>query len=181
MMRRGVILLLILIASAFTGCKTKEKIVVHAGEEKVPVLSGSDLIKAIPCFRCHSEEKFSTMQGRGKFSHKPHTGIGIHCNQCHEVKGHHKITINAETCACCHSLKTITYLSGGMTAIFNHERHTKLFSCKDCHPEIFLMKKGSHKMKMDDMYAGKYCGSCHNGKKAFTSMECQRCHLSLSQ
>jgi c(7)-type cytochrome triheme protein len=29
---------------------------------------------------------------------------------------------------------------------------------------------------MDDIYQGKFCGSCHNGQTAFGSMECQKCH-----
>jgi c(7)-type cytochrome triheme protein len=29
---------------------------------------------------------------------------------------------------------------------------------------------------MADMYQGKSCGACHDGKKAFPSMACAQCH-----
>lgn len=49
--------------------------------------------------------------------------------------------------------------------------------CNACHTKIFKMKKGSAQMKMADINAGKYCGECHNGKKAFnTAGNCARCH-----
>jgi len=51
--------------------------------------------------------------------------------------------------------------------------------CLDCHSKRFRMKKGSAEMKMADINAGKYCGTCHNGTKAFTTNDpanCVRCH-----
>ena len=46
--------------------------------------------------------------------------------------------------------------------------------CNDCHTKIFKMQKSEHKMA--DMNAGKECGVCHNGKKAFAVTECAKCH-----
>ena len=50
--------------------------------------------------------------------------------------------------------------------------------CADCHTKIFKMKKSEHKMA--DMQAGKECGACHDGKKAFSvkadAKECAKCH-----
>src|SRR3990172_1628207 len=48
--------------------------------------------------------------------------------------------------------------------------------CADCHskPKLFAMKKSEH--KMDDIKAGKSCGACHNGKKAFGVDDCTKCH-----
>jgi c(7)-type cytochrome triheme protein len=40
------------------------------------------------------------------------------------------------------------------------------------------MKKGTE-MKMADMDAGKYCGVCHTGEKAFSTKDqgnCLKCH-----
>jgi len=51
--------------------------------------------------------------------------------------------------------------------------------CADCHnPEVFpKMKQGTVKITMKDLYAGKYCGRCHDGKKAFLIKDnCTRCH-----
>ncbi|UPU35335.1 cytochrome c3 family protein [Geomonas paludis] len=53
----------------------------------------------------------------------------------------------------------------------------KGLKCNECHTKIFKMKKGSTQMKMADINAGKYCGECHNGKKAFKPAgNCAKCH-----
>ena len=55
----------------------------------------------------------------------------------------------------------------------------KGLKCLDCHSKIFKMKKGSTEMKMVDINAGKFCGECHNGTKAFAAKEpanCGKCH-----
>jgi c(7)-type cytochrome triheme protein len=52
-------------------------------------------------------------------------------------------------------------------------------NCMDCHPKIFPMKKTTEELKMSDLNAGKYCGACHNGKKAFSTdnpADCSKCH-----
>ncbi len=55
----------------------------------------------------------------------------------------------------------------------------KGLTCMDCHTKIFQMKKGTAKMKMADINAGKFCGECHNGTKAFKASDaanCIKCH-----
>ncbi len=61
--------------------------------------------------------------------------------------------------------------------VFDGKSHADAkLKCADCHtkPKLFPMKKGAH--KMDDMKAGKSCGACHDGKKAFAVSECAKCH-----
>jgi len=75
---------------------------------------------------------------------------------------------------------------GSATAVFSHKKHTarEQLRCIECHPKVFIMKVGKDVVKkgqltMADMKKGKHCGSCHNGKKAFsvTSVEhCKKCH-----
>lgn len=66
------------------------------------------------------------------------------------------------------------------TVIFDGTSHKNAgLTCSDCHnPEIFpKMKQGTVKITMNDLYAGKFCGKCHDGKKAFLIKEnCTRCH-----
>ncbi|HET6513816.1 MAG TPA: cytochrome c3 family protein [Thermodesulfovibrionales bacterium] len=146
--------------------------------EKPPerIVTRDEAANALPCFRCHSFPKFSSMEkGSGVFPHGIHRDTGYHCNQCHPFKGHSPIRINTTLCADCHDLKTFTLASSGFPVKFNHEFHTKL-GCKECHLGIFLMKRGSTRITMDDIYQGKYCGECHNGKRAFPPTECSRCH-----
>jgi c(7)-type cytochrome triheme protein len=61
--------------------------------------------------------------------------------------------------------------------IFDGKAHAdKGLKCADCHgkPKLFEMKKMP--LNMDDMKAGKSCGACHDGKKAFNVSECTKCH-----
>ncbi len=64
--------------------------------------------------------------------------------------------------------------------IFSGTTHAdKGLKCMDCHPKIFPMKKTTEELKMSEMNAGKYCGACHNGKKAFATnnpADCSKCH-----
>ena len=52
--------------------------------------------------------------------------------------------------------------------------------CADCHQSgLFKMKKGGDVLTMKDMEAGKNCGACHNGTKAFSvkdAANCGKCH-----
>lgn len=67
------------------------------------------------------------------------------------------------------------------TVKFDGEIHKKAAAnCKECHNDGMFpkMKQGTVKITMEQIYAGKLCGSCHNGKKAFEAKaNCQRCHI----
>ena len=63
---------------------------------------------------------------------------------------------------------------------FPHSIHNLWLSCRICHPNIFIAKKGANDFGMNDIWAGKFCGRCH-GKVAFQPKgfeNCQRCHSS---
>jgi c(7)-type cytochrome triheme protein len=74
--------------------------------------------------------------------------------------------------------KTLTWQGGGQGAvIFEGEEHAeKKSACGDCHPGLFMMKKGATKMTMAALNQGKYCGACHNGKKVFGTDDPKHCH-----
>ena len=103
---------------------------------------------------------------------------GKYCGSCHNGK---KAFVSTD-CAKCHSKvpapkHDLVYLSKGLGAAkFSHNTHTSMFKCEDCHPKLFAMKKGGSKMKMDAMYSGQFCGSCHDGKKASAVTDCAKCH-----
>jgi len=60
--------------------------------------------------------------------------------------------------------------------LFPHRQHTEWLACKNCHPAIFVKKKGANNIKMRDVLEGKFCGVCH-GKIAFApTKNCMRCH-----
>jgi c(7)-type cytochrome triheme protein len=58
----------------------------------------------------------------------------------------------------------------------------KGYTCTDCHTpptKFFEMKNGIDVITMKDMEAGKFCGACHNGVKAFGVKDpaaCGKCH-----
>lgn len=74
--------------------------------------------------------------------------------------------------------KTVEYEGGEAgKVIFSGDTH-KVNKCSDCHPKIFQMKKGSFKMPKEDHVPEKFCGTCHDGTKAFAQDEanCVKCH-----
>lgn len=76
--------------------------------------------------------------------------------------------------------KTVEFPDGAMgKVIFDGKVHAdKGLKCNSCHTKIFQMKKTA-KITMADMNAGKNCGECHNGTKAFASKDaanCGKCH-----
>lgn len=78
--------------------------------------------------------------------------------------------------------KTLEFKNSPMgTVKFSGDVHQKaVTSCKECHNDGMFpkMKQGTVKITMEQIYAGKQCGICHNGKKAFEAKaNCQRCHL----
>jgi c(7)-type cytochrome triheme protein len=73
--------------------------------------------------------------------------------------------------------KTVDFEKGGKVT-FDGKAHSAA-KCNECHPAIFKMKKGADVMTMKDMEAGKFCGVCHNGTKAFAvkdAANCAKCH-----
>jgi len=165
-----------LITALLAGCTLPKGESAKTDQPAVKIISRDQAIGGLPCFRCHSFDKFSAQPEKGIFSHRLHIDSGYHCNQCHEFQGHKHISLNKDVCGNCHSIKNITFNKTAMPSRFDHEAHTKRYSCNECHPKLFLMKAGSARITMRDINNGAYCGDCHNGKKAFPSSECTRCH-----
>jgi len=78
--------------------------------------------------------------------------------------------------------KTLEFNKSAMGVVkFDGAKHKEAgLKCKDCHnPEMFpKMKQGTVNITMDQIYAGKFCGVCHNGTRAFDAKgNCARCHI----
>ncbi|MEJ2684948.1 MAG: cytochrome c3 family protein [Candidatus Sulfobium sp.] len=170
----SILVMVVMLSSCKAGTQAGEK--KAEPREKAPVIT-SLKDSGLPCFSCHSYEKFAADKP-GQFSHVKHIGFGVHCNQCHIIMAHEKIELNKDTCNNCHNLKKdLTYPSAGMKpAVFSHSVHTAMFACGSCHTGIFKYRKGGSGIRMDDIYKGKFCGKCHNGQTAFPSTDCQKCH-----
>lgn len=78
--------------------------------------------------------------------------------------------------------KTVEFESSKGKVTFDGKVHAdKGLKCGNCHtiPKLFAMKKGAAKITMADINGGKFCGACHDGKKAFKAddqVNCGKCH-----
>lgn len=65
-------------------------------------------------------------------------------------------------------------------AVFPHWSHRIRYRCYACHPGLFKMEANADPITMEAIMAGKFCGACHDGKRAWpvTFETCQRCHRS---
>jgi c(7)-type cytochrome triheme protein len=76
--------------------------------------------------------------------------------------------------------KTVSWDTPMGKVVFDGKNHAEAgMKCEDCHSKIFKMRKGSTVMTMTDITAGKFCGTCHNGTKAFAAKDkgnCEICH-----
>jgi c(7)-type cytochrome triheme protein len=59
--------------------------------------------------------------------------------------------------------------------VFPHFPHTYWLDCGNCHPGIFVMKRGANPISMVKIVNGEFCGRCH-GRVAFPISNCNRCH-----
>lgn len=58
---------------------------------------------------------------------------------------------------------------------FPHRPHTQWLACENCHPGVFVAKAGGNGISMNEIFRGRFCGTCH-GRVAFNIYTCQRCH-----
>jgi len=144
------------------------------GADKAVTFSHKSHTAMFKCTECHAK-LFLMRKGVTKITFADHQKSKL-CYSCHNDK------IASYECSRCHAVVSapkapITYRVAGMPPVkFSHEFHAAAFKCSECHTKIWPMKKGVKKMKMDDMYQGKLCGTCHNGKTAFESTQCESCH-----
>ena len=77
--------------------------------------------------------------------------------------------------------KTLEFSKSSMGVVtFDGTIHKEAgLKCKECHNKDMFpkMKQGTVSITMEEIYAGKLCGVCHNGTKAFEAKaNCNRCH-----
>ncbi len=78
--------------------------------------------------------------------------------------------------------KTLTFSESPMGKVFfDGQIHKDAgVKCMECHNDGMFprMKQGTVKITMEDIYAGRLCGVCHNGQRAFAAVgNCSRCHI----
>lgn len=64
------------------------------------------------------------------------------------------------------------------SVVFSHWTHRSKHSCRLCHVDIeFSMGVNETGLSEDDNQEGRYCGTCHDGKEAFSIKKCENCHI----
>lgn len=72
-------------------------------------------------------------------------------------------------------------VEGMPKVVFSHDSHvgTAKKKCSECHYAIYTNHAQHKVVGMAAMRAGKSCGVCHDGKKAFgvsSRRDCEKCH-----
>lgn len=122
------------------------------------------------CADCHNGI-FMTGKARKNFTMSD-MEKGLSCGACHDGKSAFGLK---DGCVRCHPVKQINFKPG--SAMFSHTVHIAAYSCKDCHPDLFVPGPGNLHTTMAQMEKGQSCGACHDDKTAFgVKTNCQKCH-----
>ncbi|GAM11595.1 class III cytochrome C family protein [Geobacter sp. OR-1] len=127
------------------------------------------------CKSCHNGK---IITGKDKNVSMAEMEKGRTCGACHNGKGAFTVAGNCNRCHKGYIPREVTFSLKGITnAVFSHKFHLGMYQCGDCHTATFPYKAGAQRKTMGQMEQGQSCGTCHNGKDAFsTSGECERCH-----
>ncbi len=141
----------------------------------------------LDCESCH-DEIFAMQRGTavrtGRFNMKS-IAEGEFCGTCHD--GDTAFASNTN-CSACHVAPKdpIVWTKPVKAVVFQHGLHTEEYGleCDACHNDVFTMKFGvaeqSPDFTMKALYAGQYCGKCHDGETAFASNTlCNNCHIGV--
>lgn len=146
----------------------------------------------LTCDSCHPDlfdRKRGSAKAKGDYN-MASLDAGKYCGACHDGTTAFNTT-GPETCKICHGSdmkppETIVFNVPVKTVIFEHKGHVDMgLDCASCHDKAFEMRKGAaeehpDKFTMEALYAGKYCGVCHNGSDAFASnTRCTTCHIGV--
>lgn len=147
----------------------------------------------LDCDSCHPDifqKKIGAAEENGDYNMAA-LEEGQYCGACHDGDTAFGVK-DPETCVTCHGSdmkppKTIIFSEPVKAVTFNHELHTGDLGleCSSCHNSLFKMKMGNaeahpDEFTMEALYAGKYCGACHNGDDAFASnTKCTTCHIGV--
>ena len=146
----------------------------------------------LTCDNCHPDlfvKKRGAAKAKGDYT-MASLDAGKYCGSCHDGKTAFGTT-GPETCKTCHGSdmkqpQTIVFNHPVKAVVFGHKEHVAMgLDCASCHDKAFEMRKGAseehpQKFNMKALYAGKYCGVCHNGNIAFASnTRCASCHIGV--
>ncbi|MEI6209184.1 MAG: cytochrome c3 family protein [Desulfuromonadales bacterium] len=129
-------------------------------------------IEVAKCSKCHPKPYAPNHQNRRVGMAAMEKGAS--CGVCHNSKE----AFSVKECSKCHPVRELLFedKDAGNVA-FSHKNHTGLYTCADCHVSLYPASRSKVKVSMQEMEKGKSCGSCHEGKTAFSVKEkCESCH-----
>ena len=154
-----------------TQCHKVRELTYNVKETGPVKFSHTRHLQTLKCTACHS--KIFNAGSNAKVSMAA-MEKGKSCGACHNGKGAFAIS----ECAKCHPVQEVTYTVKGAGSVkFSHNFHMGMYGCAECHTGLYQPRKGNPVVTMSGMEARKSCGTCHDGKSAFTVKEnCARCH-----
>jgi c(7)-type cytochrome triheme protein len=144
------------------------------------------------CNECHPDvfaRKMGTARANGDYN-MASLREAKYCGACHDGKTAFDTT-GPETCVKCHGSdmkppEVLVFNRPVKGVLFSHKDHVDMgLDCASCHDKDFEMRKGAAEenlaaFNMRALYAGKYCGICHNGNIAFAAnTRCTACHIGV--
>ncbi len=105
-MRRLWMVILPALLLTASGCKDKMLVMPGAEKEEAKEVKTVKMQEALFCFKCHSYSKYEGQSGGfPHLKHRKEFGINLHCNQCHDFKGHQALAVIKKSnppCSNCH-------------------------------------------------------------------------------
>lgn len=153
-------------------CHPVKEITFQVKETGPTLFSHNNHLAVADCGKCHP--KLYAPNRKNKRIGMAAMEKGKSCGACHNSKQ----AFSVKECSKCHPVRELMYedkAAGNVT--FSHKNHTALYTCADCHTSLFETSRNKVKVSMQEMEKGKSCGSCHDGKSAFSVKDtCDSCH-----
>ncbi|MCF6179105.1 MAG: cytochrome c3 family protein [Geopsychrobacter sp.] len=126
------------------------------------------------CTLCHNKV-YNIVRSKNPDFSMDEMRKGKACGACHN--GDKAFAVD-DDCSACHPTHDIAFKTEVGNVTFPHDVHTEMYSCSDCHSDLFIPdQKKNKQFTMAEMDEGEACGACHDGDTAFSVKEdCASCH-----
>ena len=153
-------------------CHPVKEITYQVKETGPTHFSHKSHLSVAECGSCHP--KLYAPKQKNRRAGMAAMGTGKSCGACHNSKQ----AFSVKECMKCHPTGELLFEEKSTgNVIFSHTSHTALYGCGDCHSALYTTSRSKLKVSMAAMEKGKSCGSCHEGKTAFSVQDkCELCH-----
>ncbi len=170
------LLVLLILPGSLCARWIKDKVVIPVEATGPVTFSHYNHLEAVGrnCPTCHNQV-FHIVTSKNPAFTMADMEKGKACGFCHN--GTRAFSVK-EDCSACHPTHDIRFRNDSAPALFPHDVHTEMYSCSECHPDLFVPdQKKNPAFTMKQMAEGEACGACHDGDTAFSVKEnCAACH-----